>query len=559
MLRFFLALLLAASVSSAHAQIGPAPGGGVSSVTLNTTGGGASTGTCVSTTVINCIISTQLVTVATLTSSGNVLSTYAGQQVIGNAATAQTLTLQGITTSQYLRFVNKGAGTWTLSAGTGAINSGCVTVAQNQSADIQFDGTNWNIACGSAVTAVTQTAGDSSTLIATDAFVTTAVNNAIAGVNPAVAVQVATTAAGDTSALTYNNGASGIGATFTGANNTAITIDGVTFTTVGQRLLVKNDTQSPSGAFNGVYSLTAVQTSITGAIFTRALDYDTPSDMNNTGAIPVTSGTVNTTTSWLLTSSITTVGTSPLTYAQFSISPTNLTNASNLTSGTLPAGRMPALTGNCTTVAGAVATTCDAPHPGYIATRWYPPGGIATATGAAETINKIYCFYGYVPKTITIESLGGRVTTGTSGNVQFAIYTDVGGVPGALLTSTGSIAIAAPGGASAATAANKQIGPGGADGGRDIWFCANSDTANTFLAVGVSFPSGQSFDIGATSLVSLLSSSTFVSFGYSCAGANCQGGSSTFNTWPANLNTSTFTIETSGVIPAIMFQVASSP
>jgi hypothetical protein len=37
---------------------------------------------------------------------------------------------------------------------------------------------------------------------------------------------------------------------------------------------------------------------------------------------------------------------------------TDATNASNISSGALPAGRMPALTGDCTTSAGAVATTC---------------------------------------------------------------------------------------------------------------------------------------------------------------------------------------------------------
>ncbi|HEX3559153.1 MAG TPA: hypothetical protein VHU19_08110, partial [Pyrinomonadaceae bacterium] len=37
---------------------------------------------------------------------------------------------------------------------------------------------------------------------------------------------------------------------------------------------------------------------------------------------------------------------------------TDTTNAANITSGALPAGRMPALTGDCTTSAGAVATTC---------------------------------------------------------------------------------------------------------------------------------------------------------------------------------------------------------
>ena len=151
------------------------------------------------------------------------------------------------------------------------------------------------------------------------------VNNAIAGVNPAVAVSAATTAAADTSAWTYANGVAGVGATFTGPVNTAITIDGFTFTTItSQSLLVKNDTQAPSGAFNGIYVLTALQTAGTGAIFTRRLDYDQPSDMNNTGAIPIVSGTANGTTSWVLTSNIITVGTSPLTYAQFTLNPTTI-------------------------------------------------------------------------------------------------------------------------------------------------------------------------------------------------------------------------------------------
>jgi hypothetical protein len=173
-------------------------------------------------------------------------------------------------------------------------------------------------------TAPTAAAGDSSTQIATDAFVTTAVNNAIAGVNPAVAVQAATIQASDTSSLTYNNGVAGVGATFTGATNTSIVIDGFTFTALGQRLLVKNDTQSPSGAFNGVYYVTQIQTSLLPPILTRALDYDTPTEMNNTGAIPVVNGTVNANTSWLMTAQIVTVGTTPLTFVQFSLAPTTI-------------------------------------------------------------------------------------------------------------------------------------------------------------------------------------------------------------------------------------------
>ena len=177
----------------------------------------------------------------------------------------------------------------------------------------------------------TQSQLDGSTKAASTSYVDTAVANAVAGINPAVAVQAATTAAGNTSGLTYSNGASGVGATFTGTNNTAITIDGYTFTAIGQRLLVKNDTQSPSGAFNGIYYLTQVQALALPPIFTRALDYDQPSDMNNTGAIPVINGTVNGTTQWVLTSQVVTVGTTPLTYVKFSGNPaTYLLAANNL-------------------------------------------------------------------------------------------------------------------------------------------------------------------------------------------------------------------------------------
>lgn len=177
---------------------------------------------------------------------------------------------------------------------------------------------------GPTTTAVTQTAGNSSSKIANTSFVGTAINNALAGINPAVAVQAATTAASNTSSYTYNNGVSGIGATLTGVANTALTVDGYTFTAVGQRLLVKNDTQSPSGAFNGVYSVTQVQTGILPLILTRALDYDMPSDINNTGAIPVQNGTVNGSTSYAITSQVTTVGTDPLTFTQFSLNPTTV-------------------------------------------------------------------------------------------------------------------------------------------------------------------------------------------------------------------------------------------
>ncbi len=163
-------------------------------------------------------------------------------------------------------------------------------------------------------TAVTQPLGDNTNFLATDAFVAAAT----AGLNPAVEVDAATAVAGDTSGLAYNNGTAGVGATLTGTANTAITIDGFTFTATSQRLLVKNDTQSPSGAFNGVYTMTTLQAGGVAPVFTRATDYNTPSNINATGVIPVVSGTANAGTFWYLTSNVVTIGTTPITYAQFS-------------------------------------------------------------------------------------------------------------------------------------------------------------------------------------------------------------------------------------------------
>ena len=217
-------------------------------------------------------------------------------------------------------------------------SSAAATVAKIQGTAVSGTTGTTNVVFSSAPTMSnpvvgTQSQGDASTKAASTAYVDTAVANAIAGINPAVAVQAATTAAGDTSSLTYNNGASGIGATFTGSNNTAITIDGFTFTALGQRLLVKNDTQSPSGAFNGVYSVTQLQASLTPPILTRALDYDTPTDINNTGAIPVVNGTVNGTTQWLNTAQVVTVGTTPLVYVKFSSNPSTVMTNPMTTTG----------------------------------------------------------------------------------------------------------------------------------------------------------------------------------------------------------------------------------
>jgi hypothetical protein len=107
--------------------------------------------------------------------------------------------------------------------------------------------------------------------------------------------------------ITYNNGTSGVGATLT-TTGTYTTIDGVTLAD-GMRILVKNEATQ---ANNGIY----VRTSAT--VLTRADDFDTPTEMAGGDFTFVTAGTLYDNTGWVMTDPVTTVGTSPVIWVQFS-------------------------------------------------------------------------------------------------------------------------------------------------------------------------------------------------------------------------------------------------
>jgi hypothetical protein len=118
---------------------------------------------------------------------------------------------------------------------------------------------------------------------------------------------------------TYNNGASGIGATLTNNGTLAtLVIDGAN-PVVSDRVLIKNQT---NGAQNGVYTVTAVGSGAVAWVLTRATDYDSSgtgtNEINAGDFLYVLSGSVNTNTSWVQqTLQPIIVGTTSLVFTQF--------------------------------------------------------------------------------------------------------------------------------------------------------------------------------------------------------------------------------------------------
>jgi hypothetical protein len=122
---------------------------------------------------------------------------------------------------------------------------------------------------------------------------------------------------------TYNNGASGVGATLTNAGTqVALTIDGILMT-VGKRVLIYNQTAQ---AQNGVYTVTTVGDGSTNWVLTRATDANTyglrdPNALGYNDAFFVTNGNTGAGETYVCTTTGTiTFGTTAITFAQISSS-----------------------------------------------------------------------------------------------------------------------------------------------------------------------------------------------------------------------------------------------
>lgn len=187
---------------------------------------------------------------------------------------------------------------------------------------------------------------------------------------------------------------------------------------------------------------------------------------------------------------------------------------------------------------------CNLAHPGYVANNWYMQPGInnpSVTQNGALAANTIVCSYAAIPRNITVLAMSTTVSVIGTSNVQYAIYANASGRPSTIIGNTGSVVNTSTGPRDANLAASKNIGPGGTNGGRDVWFCANQNdsTAQYINNGGVNFNMHQM--IGSSTSANLGTAANDTVVGIQCAGVNCAGGSSTFGAWPGTLAASTWT------------------
>lgn len=199
--------------------------------------------------------------------------------------------------------INQG-GTGADNAADARTNLGLGTMAQQDANAVAITGGTAALTSGQVADAP---------LASTDITNKAYVDALVAGLNFLNPAYAATTA--NLSGYTYDNGASGVGATLTAGSNGAFSVDGVS-PALNARILVKNQSNT---AQNGVYILTTVGDVSTPAVLTRATDYNTAAQITPGDYIIVTAGSTQANSSWVETAVVVTVGTDPITFTQFTV------------------------------------------------------------------------------------------------------------------------------------------------------------------------------------------------------------------------------------------------
>jgi hypothetical protein len=221
--------------------------------------------------------------------------------------------------------------------------------------------------------------------------------------------------------VTYNNGTDGVGATLT--LGVALTnLDGVALSD-GMRILVKNEGVNNVSPNNGIY----VRTSST--VLTRAADFNSAAEIAGGDFTFVTSGTQYNSTGWVQIDEVTTVGTDPIVWEQFS------------GAGTYTAGTGLTLTGSVFSITNTTVTPASYGGGDSVATFTVNAQGQLTAasnvaiTANAANLSGTTLNSGVVTSSLTsVGTLGNLAVTGdaTFGNA----YANSGTIGAANLTGT---------------------------------------------------------------------------------------------------------------------------
>lgn len=190
--------------------------------------------------------------------------------------------------------------------------------------------------------------------------------------------------------VTYNNGASGVGATLT--LSVALTVlDGYTLQN-GDRVLVKNEATQ---ANNGIYTWATG-----GTVLTRATDFDTAIEIASGDFTFISNGTLYGDTGWVQIEPVTTIGTDPIVWQQFS------------GAGTYTAGTGLTLTGSQFSITNTTVTAASYGSASSVATFTVNAQGQLTAAA-----------------TTAISINGNQITSGTVGSAYISgSYTGITGV-----------------------------------------------------------------------------------------------------------------------------------
>jgi len=114
----------------------------------------------------------------------------------------------------------------------------------------------------------------------------------------------------------YDNGTAGVGATLTNDDTqAAFEADGETLT-VGQRVLIKDQTATEH---NGIYEVTVEGDGTTNWVLTRTTDFDEPDNIVAGSLIPVLDGATNNGTKWVQTQDVDVVGTDSILFVLWMI------------------------------------------------------------------------------------------------------------------------------------------------------------------------------------------------------------------------------------------------